>query len=200
MPRPSWRPKKIRRLPVVVSHSAGQRLAGIVSATDIFRAYPPSVNPFGLIPKALPALVTADEIMNRHPLTITPEAPIEEAARVMRDHKIGALPVVQADILAGLITESDIFRAFVDCFDAPLGGVRVTFYMSQAEGVLELVFKEARLRGMRVLNMISAHQHDRPVCEVQVASDNMEAFVGDLWKSGHHLLNVLRLQRRQSQD
>src|SRR5256885_10646077 len=49
---------------------------------------------------------TAADLMMPNPLTTTPEAPIEDAARLMRTHKIGALPVVNKRVLAGIITES----------------------------------------------------------------------------------------------
>src|SRR5438105_2328858 len=137
--------KNIRRLPVVEAHSAGHRLVGMVSAIDIFRAYPPNVNPFGLAPETYQTSAKAAEIMNRHPVTITPEAPIDEAVRVMRDQKIGELPVLRDATLVGLITESDIFRAFANFFELPPGGARTTFDMSKGEDILEIVVKLARL-------------------------------------------------------
>ena len=88
--------------------------------------------------------------MTRDPLTTTPDAPIESAARLMRDHKIGALPVVSQHFLVGLITESDIFRALLEVFEAPDRAVRVTFSLSPGEDVLPLVAEIARRRCMRV--------------------------------------------------
>src|SRR5207253_1873525 len=124
--------KSIRRLPVVEQQPAGPRLAGIISATDILKAFPPHVNPFAImVPRSQQPHTTLAEKMNRHPHTTSPDAPIEDAARVMRDQRIGALPVVRGEMLLGLITESDIFRAFVEIFESPKGGVRITFDMSK---------------------------------------------------------------------
>jgi acetoin utilization protein AcuB len=184
--------KKIRRLPVVEAHSGGHRLLGIVSATEIYRAYPPNVNPFGLLGDVHQSFATAAEIMNGHPVTTTPEAPIEDAARVMQERKIGELPVLQDALLVGLVTESDIFRAFVSFFDVPPGGMRITFDVSKGEDILEFVIKAAVLRKVQVVSFFSGRQHDRPVCVVQVAGANVDEFANDLWNSGHHVLNVLR--------
>ena len=82
----------IRRLPVVEQRPKGPWPVGIVSATDILRAFPTGVNPFAVIVQDTHQTpVTAAEIMSRRLLTTTPETPIEEAAAVMRDEKVGVL-------------------------------------------------------------------------------------------------------------
>ena len=68
--------------------------------------------------------LTAADLMARNPRTTAPDAPLESAARIMRDHKIGALPVLSAHALVGLITESDIFRAMVEVFETTTRAVR----------------------------------------------------------------------------
>jgi len=185
--------KHVRRLPVVASHSQYLGLIGIVSASDLHRAFPPDVNPFGPRPEAFLTSTTVADIMQRHPIITTPESPIEEAARIMRDRKIGALPVVRDETLVGLITESDIFRAFVSILASASGGVRVTFDLSKSEDILDLVSKLARLHNVRVHSLITAQQRDRHVCVVRLTGVAVEALIDDLWKSGHQVLNVLRL-------
>ena len=144
--------KRIRRLPVVARKEEAERLVGIVTASDIYRAFPPDLNPFSPAAlDALPSRVTVEAVMNMSPLTTEPEAPIEEVARVMRTHKIGALPVVREATLVGLITESDIFRAFVSLFDLPQGGARVTFDLSKGEDLFGLLAGIAKQHGVRVL-------------------------------------------------
>src|SRR5258708_15993791 len=71
--------KRVRRLPVIDDRPEGPRLAGMVSATDIVRAFPPNVNPFAVItPAAAPNPLTVGEIMTPYLVTTTPETPIEE--------------------------------------------------------------------------------------------------------------------------
>jgi acetoin utilization protein AcuB len=183
--------KNIRRLPVVEGQAPG-RLLGMVSATDIFRAFPPNVNPFSAIPPTTQVSAMVKDIMSAPAITTEPEAPIEEVARIMREQKISALPVLRDGKLMGLITESDIFRVFVDCFQLRPGAVRITFDTSKGEDIFELIAREARLRGLSVVSLMTRQHDDHRVCIVQVAGSEIDAFVNDLWKSGHHVLNVLR--------
>jgi acetoin utilization protein AcuB len=185
--------KRVRQLPVVARQLEAERLVGIVTATDIYRVFPPDLNPFSPAARdALPSCVTVEAVMNMSPLTTGPEAPIEEVARVMRSRKIGALPVVREATLVGLITESDIFRAFVSLFDLPQGGARVTFDLSKGEDIFGLVAGIAKQRSVRVLGLNLFELDGRPVGVVRVAGREIEAFLDDLWKSKHPVLNVLR--------
>lgn len=184
---------RVRRLPVAEGGAKGLRLLGMVSASDILHAYPPDVNPFAVeSPDAAEAPQTAGEIMNRQIETTTPATPIEEAAALMRDQKIGALPVLHDGRMVGLITESDIFRAIVSLFSVPGKGARITFDMSRDEDVFGLIGQLARKRGVRVISLISADQDNRPECVVRVAGENVDKFLDDIWASGHLVVNVLR--------
>jgi acetoin utilization protein AcuB len=185
--------KHVRRLPVVEPQAKGLRLLGMVSASDILHAFPPDVNPFAVESTELRATPKiAEEIMRRQVATTTPDTPIEEAAAIMNEQKVGALPVLRGDLLVGLITESDIFRALVSLFTVPGQGARITFDMSRSEDVFSLITQLARKRHIKVMSLISAEQHGLPVCVVRVAGANVDRFLEDIWSSGHLVLNVLR--------
>jgi acetoin utilization protein AcuB len=185
--------KQIRRLPVVEPRPEGPRLVGIVSASDILHAFPPEVNPFAVIaPEADKNTVTVGKIMSRCLVTTTPETPIEEAATAMRERKIGALPVLHDQRLVGLITESDIFRAFVSFFAARHGAVRVTFDTSKGEDVFGFIAATARKRKVSVVSLISSQQDAQPVCVVRLTGGAIEDLLEDLWRSHHTVLNVIR--------
>jgi acetoin utilization protein AcuB len=192
--------QKIRRLPVVSATAGGAKLLGIVTHSDVLHAFPANVNPFAVnaadsvaaIESATAASrVTAADIMARDPKVTTPDAPIESAARLMRDHKIGALPVVSQQMLVGLITESDIFRALVEVFEAPDRAVRITFSLSPGEDVLPLVMDIATRRAMRVTSFMALPRHEPPLCVVQLAGSQVEAALDDVWKSHHRVMNVV---------
>jgi acetoin utilization protein AcuB len=183
----------VRRLPVVERRENQLRLLGMVSAADILHAFPPDVNPFAVEgPGLRESPATAGEIMRRQIETTTPDTPIEEAAALMCEQKVGALPVLRGDRLVGLITESDIFRALVSLFAVPDQGARITFDMSKGEDIFSLITQLARKRHMKVLSLISAEQHGLPVCVVRVTGANADRFLEDIWTSGHLVLNVLR--------
>jgi acetoin utilization protein AcuB len=104
------RARKIRHLPVV---QAPGRLVGIVTARDLRQAlFAPGVQDQldNLLP-VLDALVVRD-VMTRGVVTVRAAASIREAARLMHERKLGALPVVERNRLVGILTETDVLEAF----------------------------------------------------------------------------------------
>ena len=183
--------RRIRRLPVMEG-PASTTLAGILSATDILRAFPPDVNPLSMASNGASPHVNVEDIMHRNPTTTAPDEPIEEVARVMGAQKIGSLPVLREDRLVGLITESDIFRAFVSIFSADPGDARITFDVSHGEDTFTLIAQLAVQRKVRVVSLIRSSQNDLPVCVVRITGARVDEMLDDLWKSGHRVINVLR--------
>ena len=105
---------KGRRLPVVEDG----KLLGIVALSDVLEAEPSDATSLSIFElNYLLARLTVDRIMTKDPVTIGPDAPVKEAAEIMLDRKIGGLPVMDGGKLVGIITESDIFRAFVQKCD-----------------------------------------------------------------------------------
>ncbi|MBN1137566.1 MAG: CBS domain-containing protein, partial [Anaerolineae bacterium] len=66
--------------------------------------------------------------------TTTEDCPIEEAAQLMLEHKIGCLPVVRKGKLVGIITETDLFRVFLELFAARQKGLRITMEVPDRAG------------------------------------------------------------------
>ena len=185
--------RRIRRLPVVEMSAEGALVVGIVSARDILHAFPPDVNPFAIVaPTATTAPVTVEHIMSHQVQTVAPEDPIETAAELMAEQKIGALPVIRNGRLAGLITESDIFRAFASFFSSAQCTARITFDVSGDEDVFTWLSRETKRRKLRINSLISSQQDNVPVCVVRVAGHAVDELLEDLWNSGHRVLNVLR--------
>ena len=116
--------RKIRRLPVLDSHG---KLVGIVSDQDLLYASPSPVSSLSVWEMHyLLAKLKVEEVMTRKVITVTEDTPLEEAARIMADNKIGGLPVMREDKLVGIVTETDLFKIFLELLGARLPGVRVT--------------------------------------------------------------------------
>ena len=103
--------KKLRRFPVV----EGDTLVGIVTDRDLRDATASSVV---LIEKQyhdfLLDTVLVESIMTTNPRTVTPDVSLKEAAKLIREMKVGGLPVVEEDRLAGIITETDLISALIE--------------------------------------------------------------------------------------
>jgi CBS domain-containing membrane protein len=99
--------KRLRHLPVVEEG----RLVGIVTQRDLFHAALSTALNFGeKAQKEFLKTVVVKEVMTDEVLTIDPGADVKEAARLMIEHKIGCLPVVENGKLVGLVTETDLLR------------------------------------------------------------------------------------------
>ena len=123
------RDQKFRRLPVV---DRDGMLVGIVSERDLLHASPSPATSLSVweVNYLLWKLKVAD-IMTHHVLTIDPESPLEDAASLMVSRKIGGLPVVDnRNHVLGVITETDIFRAFVEMMGGGQKGLRLTLEAS----------------------------------------------------------------------
>lgn len=165
-------------------------LLGIVSAHDVARAFPPDLNPFSLEILERPIDRTVADIMARNMVTVGPGTPIEEAARLLRTHKIGALPVVDATGLAGIITESDCLAALGEIVGGDAGGVRVTFDVSHDDVTIPAVMTLASRHGLRLASVLTMAHDDRRLCVVRLAGPRTQAFIDALWASHHVVLSV----------
>jgi acetoin utilization protein AcuB len=80
--------------------------------------------------------ITVRDVMTKKVLTVGVNTPIEEAARIMADNKIGGLPVIHQDQVVGIITETDLFKVFLELMGAREMGVRVTALIHEEPGQL----------------------------------------------------------------
>lgn len=128
------REKKVRRLPVLDAHG---KLVGIVADQDLLYASPSPVSSLSVWEmNYLLSKLKVEEVMTRQVITVTEDTPLEEAARIMADNKIGGLPVMRDGQLAGIVTETDLFKIFLELLGARKKGVRVTAFIPGVKGTL----------------------------------------------------------------
>lgn len=127
---------RIRRMPVVKNG----KMIGIVSERDLLDASPSDATSLSVWElNYLLAKITVDEIMSKNVITVGEDTPIEEAAYLMDENKIGGVPVVANGDLVGLITETDLFRIFLELMSARQAGVRVTALVQDKPGELDVL-------------------------------------------------------------
>jgi acetoin utilization protein AcuB len=183
--------RRIRRLLVTADGTAAGRLIGIVSAGDVARGFPPDVNPHSVVVEDLKLTRTVKEVMTARLATVGPTTPVEEAAALLRARKVGALPVVRDGRAIGILTESDVFRAFVEMLGVDGPSVRVTFDVAGGEDVFALVAQLAPTYRMRVASVLTVAHEGRPMAVVRLAGAHAERFVDAIARSGHRLVSVL---------
>ncbi len=129
--------KGIRRTPVLDKKG---RLLGIVSDKDLLNAAPSDAITLSVWEmNYLLAKVQVKEVMTKQVLTVTENTPIEEAAYAMVQNKIGGMPVMKGDEVVGLITETDLFKIFLELMGAQDDGVRVTALVPEKRGELDVL-------------------------------------------------------------
>lgn len=128
----------VRRFPVVDSRG---NLVGIISEKDLLDATPSDATTLSVWEiNYLLSKLTVEKIMTKKVITITRDTPVEEAARIMADKKIGGLPVVENNKVVGIVTETDIFKLFTEVLGARIHGIRLTVQMTdEPGGLLKLI-------------------------------------------------------------
>jgi len=163
----------IRHLPVMQA----QRLIGIVSDRDLLSA-PPGAR-------------TIREVMTPKPIAVSPDVPVDEAARLLRAHKIDALPVVENKQLLGIVTSMDILGAFVDLSgvteptyyltlagaDGSEGERQVRLLITQKRGYIRWMHRDSRKRDATLRLRVEAKRIDDIVTELEAAGFEVEGVV-----------------------
>ncbi len=129
--------EKIHHLPVM---DKDEKLVGIVSEKDLLYASPSPASTLSVYEmSSLLAKLKVEKVMSKNVLTASEDVPLEEAARMMADRGIGGLPIMRGGSLVGIITESDLFRVFIELFGARQKGIRVSLTVGNVKGALARV-------------------------------------------------------------
>lgn len=128
------RKEKVHRFPVV---DRDLKLRGIVTEKDLLYATPSPATTLDVYEMSyLLSKLKVDEVMTTELVSVTEDTPIEEAARILVDNNIGGLPVLREGRLVGIITESDLFKVFLEMFASRQKGVRMTMVVPEERGEL----------------------------------------------------------------
>jgi len=172
-----------RRLPVV---SAG-RLVGIVSERDLreHRGYFEHTKING--------------VMTENPVTVTPATTLEEAAQTLVERQIGGLPVVENGRLIGIITTSDILKAFLDVMGASQGSsTRIDLILEGEEHGLVEATRIVVREGGEVLGVGTYREKlgENSVCYLRLISGTPDELAAALRASGFNVLGIHRIRAK----
>lgn len=150
----AMRKEHIRRFPVVDKQG---RLLGIVSESDLLNASPSEATSLSVWEiNYLLSKVTVERVMAKDVITVTEDTPIEEAARIMADKKIGALPVMKGQKLVGIITETNLFKIFLELLGARSEGVRISVMVKDEPGGIAKITGAIRDAGGNIVALVTS--------------------------------------------
>ncbi len=133
-----FKKEHIRRAPVV----SNGKLVGIVTENDLLNASPSTVTSLSVWEmNYLISKVTIKQVMTKKVKSIDVGTPIEEAARIMADLKIGGMPVMRDGKVVGMITETDLFKIFLELMGARSKALRITAVVDDKPGTLAKITK-----------------------------------------------------------
>jgi acetoin utilization protein AcuB len=145
------RNKSIRRLPVV---DGDENLVGLVSLLDLINASPSDATTLSVWElNYLISKITVKEIMTEAVITVSEDTPVEEAAKIMADNKIGGMPVLKDKRVVGIITETDLFKIFLEMLGGRRSGVRVTIQVPDVPGELASLTGALRDAGGNIISL-----------------------------------------------
>jgi len=171
------RREKIKRLPVLDSKG---KLVGIVTTLDLIHASPSPATSLDIYElHYLLSKLKVEKVMTRKVITVDEDLPIEEAARIMADNSISGLPVMRGNVLVGIITETDLFKLFIELFGARHKGIRLTLLLPEKKGELAKVSNAITKAGGNIVSFATFEGEDptNAYCAVKVTGVEKDALI-----------------------
>ena len=182
----------IRRLPVVEKG----KVTGIITLSDLNQAAPSSATTLSIHElNYLLAKTTIKDILPKKQqlITIGPNNYIETAAKVMRKNRISGLPVIENNQLVGIVTETDIFDAFIDILGVKKTHSRIDLYTADRPGTIASITGMIAEKGKNILNTVVYFdaKKDKYKMIVRIEELDNEDVVAELKKSGYEVESVI---------
>jgi acetoin utilization protein AcuB len=184
------RREKVRRFPVLDKHG---KLVGIVLEKDLLYASPSPATTLSVFEiHTLLAKIAVRDVMTKDVITVTEDTPLEEAARIMADNGIGGMPVMRGDQLVGIITETDLFKVFLEMLGGRDDGVRLSVQVPHEKGVLARIAGEIAGMGGNIVALGTVHGDDPAHYQltIKVADVSMDQLVAGMKPLGVEVLDA----------
>lgn len=181
-----------RRLPVVDDG----KLVGFLSDSDLMRVAPsPATTLSRYEINSLLAKICVRDIMKKDVVSVNVDATIEEAALIMYKNKIGGMPVVSnMSAVVGVITETDIFKTFVDVMGLADGKTRITLEVTDKIGVVKDIAEIFGQAGVSIDSLITCKKEDNKY-EIVIRGDitNIDDIKAKLEAKGYKVIHTVKI-------
>ncbi|AQS58670.1 CBS and ACT domain-containing protein [Desulforamulus ferrireducens] len=179
---------KIRQLPVTDKG----KLVGLVTERELLTVTPSPATTLSIFEmNYLLSKMVVGEVMVKDPITVSPETTIEEAALIMRENKIGCLLVLEEEELTGIITQTDIFDAFIDFFGIRKAGARLVLEIRDRVGAIADITEIMKSMNVNIRAMV-VHRRNNDLFHIIVRVNTVEpeGLVKELEAKGFPVISV----------
>jgi acetoin utilization protein AcuB len=166
----------IRHLPVVER----DQFVGFVTEGDLREL---------LIPAMLEEIKVKD-VMITEPITISPDTDIETAAKLIHHYKIGGLPVIEGKKVVGIITTTDILRAFIEMMGILSAGSRVDVIIGDSPNALKEVHNIISNHNGHIISLGVLHNEHETIYSFRLEKCELEPIVKALSTSGYKVVST----------
>ena len=150
--------EQITKVPVLDDSG---KLICVITKTDLKKTMPSNATTLDIYELSyLLSKITVEKVMKKQPITIQKDATIEEAAKIMSEKGISSLIVMDGEVLSGILTKTDLFRAVVDMFGFRYEGVRAEVEASDNPGELAKISKAIADAQGKIVSVITADGSD----------------------------------------
>jgi acetoin utilization protein AcuB len=169
---------QIRHLPVITHN----RMEGWITSRDLREV---------LLASMLEEIKVGD-VMVQAPISVTPDTEVEEAARLIHEHKIGGMPVMEGDKLVGVITLLDLISAFITMLGLLKSSSRLDLLLSTRSEALDAATRFIKEAGGKVINVaLGPTQGDKRPYYFRLEKVNLEPIVSTLKQRGYEVLDTV---------
>ena len=187
---------QFRHLPV----TEDGKLLGIITHNDLHKAMPSPVDS-QVSPEdhIIAAQVKVSAFMASNPVTVTAMTPMEEVATLLQKHKIGAIPVVEGDVLIGIITESDLFAAFRAIMDGAKDDVRIEMLLDKNQSAFYKVMDCCK-KFRATINSISLYgdySSEQQLMTIRINGEQNDKLLEAMWDLGVKINQISQLAEEE---
>ena len=174
--------ESIRHLPVVDQQ---MKLLGWITDADLR----------GVLIASMLEELTLEDVMIRKPFTVHPEMPLEEAARILLEKRVGGLPIVKDGTLVGVITTVDVLSAFITFLGLFAESTRLDVKVSGSPNPLPEITRIVRLHGAEIISVCHLPFEEGPEYSysIRLKKTDVKSIIADLEEHGIEVISYLDL-------